>query len=157
MVSDIWSKCHAKRLRTETTTFTSPTSENILVFTLAVIDQLGGLDQDTISVLVQNTTTAIDDKLIPEELKLFGNHPNPFNPKTEIVFQVLKQTEIRLAIYNIYGQSVWTKSLGQRDKGLYSVPWDGETTQGKSAVSGIYFYRVNAGDKHLFGKMSLVK
>ena len=140
-----------------TATFTSPTSENILVFTLAVIDQLGGLDQDTISVLVQNTTTAIDEKLIPEELKLFGNHPNPFNPKTEIVFQVLKQTEIKLAIYNIYGQSVWTKSLGQKDKGLYSVPWDGETTQGKSAVSGIYFYRVNAGDKHLLGKMSLVK
>jgi hypothetical protein len=138
-------------------TFTSPTSENILVFTLAVIDQLGGLDQDTISVLVQNTTTAIDEKLIPEELKLFGNHPNPFNPKTEIVFQVLKQTEIKLAIYNIYGQSVWTKSLGQKDRGLYSVPWGGETTHGRPAVSGIYFYRVNAGDKHLLGKMSLVK
>ena len=157
-----WSQISGASVTLSTTeqsmaTFTSPTSENILVFTLAVIDQLGGLDQDTISVLVQNTTTAIDEKLIPEELKLFGNHPNPFNPKTEIVFQVLKQTEIKLAIYNIYGQSVWTKSLGQRDKGLYSVPWNGKTTQGKSAVSGIYFYRVNAGDKHLLGKMSLVK
>ena len=139
------------------TTLTSPTEENILVFALSITDELGGTDSDTVSVLVQNTTASVDENLIPGELKLFGNHPNPFNPKTEIMFQVLKQTNIKLAIYNIYGQRVWTKNLGQREKGLYRVPWCGETKQGKPAVSGIYFYRVKAGDKHLLGKMSLVK
>jgi hypothetical protein len=108
-------------------------------------------------LLVQNTTASIDENLIPGELKLFGNHPNPFNPKTEIVFQVLKQTDIKLAIYNVYGQRVWIKNLSQREKGLCRVPWAGKTAQGKPVVSGIYFYRVRVGDKHLLGKMSLVK
>ena len=140
-----------------TTMLTTPTEENILVFALSITDELGGTDSDTVSVLVQNTTASVDENLIPGELKLFGNHPNPFNPKTEIMFQVLKQTNIKLAIYNVYGQRVWTKNLGQREKGLYRVPWGGETKQGKPVVSGIYFYRVKAGDKHLLGKMSLVK
>ena len=128
-----------------------------MVFALSVTDELGGTDSDTVSVLVQNTTTAVDQNTIPNELKLYGNHPNPFNPSTEIVFQVLKQTEISLTIYNIAGQRVWTKNLGQKEKGVYKVPWKGRTTTEQPAVSGIYFYRINVGDKHLIGKMSLVK
>ena len=139
------------------TTFATSNFEDILIFILTVADDLGDVDQDTISVLAQNTTASVDDSLIPEKLKLFGNYPNPFNPNTEIVFQVLKHTDISLTIYNVYGQSVWTKSLGQKEKGFYSVPWSGKTTLGKPVVSGVYFYRVNAGDKHLLGKMSLVK
>ena len=140
-----------------TTTFTSPAEENILVFALFVADELGGADSDTVSVLVQNTTTSVDENLIPEELKLFGNYPNPFNPNTEIVFQVLKQAEISLIIYNVAGQNVWTKNLGQKEKGLYRVPWKGETTTGQPAVSGIYFYRINVDGGHLIGKMLLAK
>ena len=140
-----------------TTTFTSPAEENILVFALSVTDELGGADSDTVSVLVQNTTTSVDENLIPEELKLFGNYPNPFNPNTEIMFQVLKQTEISLIIYNVAGQSVWTKNLGQKEKGLYRVSWKGETTTGQPAVSGIYFYRINVDSGHLIGKMLLAK
>jgi len=140
-----------------TTTFTSPTEENILVFELSITDELGGEDKDTVSVLVQNTTSSIDQNTIPNELKLFGNQPNPFNPNTEIVFQVLKRTEIKLTIYNAYGQKMWTKNIGQKEKGFYAVPWAGETAHGKPVVSGVYFYRVNAGDKHLLGKMLLVK
>jgi len=140
-----------------TTTFTAPVAENILVFALSITDELGGTDSDTVSVLVQNTTTSVDQNTIPNELKLFGNYPNPFNPITEIMFQVLKQTEISLTIYNVAGQSVWTKNLGQKEKGFYRVPWKGETTTEQPVVSGIYFYRINVGDKHLMGKMSLVK
>jgi hypothetical protein len=140
-----------------TTTFTSPAEENILVFALSVTDELGDADSDTVSVLVQNTTTSVDENLIPKELKLFGNYPNPFNPNTEIMFQVLKQTEISLIIYNVAGQSVWTKNLGQKEKGLYRVSWKGETTIGQPAVSGIYFYRINVDSGHLIGKMLLAK
>ena len=128
-----------------------------MVFALSVTDELGGADSDTVSVLVQNTTTSVDENLIPKELKLFGNYPNPFNPNTEIMFQVLKQTEISLIIYNVAGQSVWTKNLGQKEKGLYRVSWKGETTTGQPAVSGIYFYRINVDSGHLIGKMLLAK
>ena len=127
------------------------------MFALSITDEFGGADSDTVSVLVQNTTASVHQNTIPNELKLFGNYPNPFNPNTEIVFQVLKQTEIGLTIYNMAGQSVWIKNLGQKEKGVYKVPWKRETTAGQPAVSGIYFYRINVGDKHLIGKMSLVK
>ena len=140
-----------------TTTFTAPNEENILVFSLTITDQLGGTDRDTISVLVQNTTTAIDENLLPRELRLVGNHPNPFNPKTEIVFEVLNRTRVSITIYNVYGQNVWTTNMGLLEKGRYTFPWNGETTQKKPPVSGIYFYRVSAGDKHLIRKMSLIK
>ena len=74
----------------EITTFTSPTQENILVFELLVTDELGGVSSDTVSVLVQNITTSVDGRLFPSEIRLIGNYPNPFNPKTEIVFEVIK-------------------------------------------------------------------
>ena len=140
-----------------TTTFTSPTEENIVVFSLTITDELGGTDRDTVSVLVQNTTASVDEKLLPGALRLIGNFPNPFNPKTEIVFEVLNRTKVSLTIYNVYGQNVWTKNMGLLEKGSYVFPWNGETTQKKPLVSGIYFYRVSVGDKHLISKMSLIK
>ena len=160
--SYLWSQISGTSVALETpneviTTLTSPSEENILVFSLSITDELGGTDRDTISVLVQNTTNAIGANLLPEELRLIGNFPNPFNPKTEIVFETLKQTEVGLSIYNIYGQSVWKTNLGLLEKGLHSVPWAGENAQNKTPASGIYFYRVIVGDKHLISKMSLIK
>ena len=140
-----------------TTTLTSPAEDNILVFTLSVVDELGGVDGDTISVLVQGTTTSTDGNVFANEIKLFGNHPNPFNPKTDIVFQVLNQANVEISIYNVYGQKIWTKNIGSVDRGIYNVPWRGNNTAGEPVVSGVYFYQIIAGDRRLISKMSLVK
>jgi len=140
-----------------TTTLTSPEEDNILVFTLSVVDGFGGVDSDTVSVLVQGTTTSINENILANKIKLFGNHPNPFNPKTEIVFQVLNRTKVEVSIYNVYGQKIWTKNIGKVDRGIYSVPWRGKNTRGEPVVSGVYFYQIIAGDKRLINKMSLVK
>jgi len=94
---------------------------------------------------------------LPSDIKLFGNHPNPFNPKTDIVFQVLHQTAVEVSIYNVYGQKIWTKNIGSVNKGVYSVPWHGKNKRGEPVVSGVYFYQIIAGDKQLLNKMSLVK
>lgn len=139
------------------TTFTSPNENDILVFILSVGDELGGVDSDTVSVVVQSVTTSIDEKIIPQKIKLLGNHPNPFNPKTDIVFQVLKETNIVISIYNVYGQRVWIKNLGLKEKGVCRVSWFGESTNGEPAVSGVYFYHIVAGNKQLISKMSLLK
>ena len=141
----------------QTTTFTSPNESDILVFILSVGDELGGVDSDTVSVVVQSVTTSIDEKIIPQKIKLLGNHPNPFNPKTDIVFQVLKETNIVISIYNVYGQRVWIKNLGLKEKGVCRVSWFGESTNGEPAVSGVYFYHIVAGNKQLISKMSLLK
>jgi len=141
----------------QTTTFTSPNENDILVFILSVEDELGGVDSDTVSVVVQSVTTSIDEKIIPQKIKLLGNHPNPFNPKTDIVFQVLKETNIVISIYNVYGQRVWIKNLGLKEKGVCRVSWFGENTTGEPVVSGVYFYHIVAGNKQLISKMSLLK
>jgi len=141
----------------QTTSFTSPNESDILVFILSVGDELGGVDSDTVSVVVQSVTTSIDEKIIPQKIKLLGNHPNPFNPKTDIVFQVLKETNIVISIYNVYGQRVWIKNLGLKEKGVCRVSWFGENTNGEPVVSGVYFYHIVAGNKQLISKMSLLK
>ena len=140
-----------------TTTFTSPTQEDILVFKLLVSDEFGGASSDTVSVIVQNTTASIDGVLFPDEVRLVGNYPNPFNPKTEIVFEVIKSLEVGVSIYNVFGQEVWRKNLGRLDKGFHRMLWGGKDIQGEPVVSGVYFYRVSFGDKSLISKMSLVK
>ena len=139
------------------TTFTAPTQEDILVFELFVSDEFGGTSSDTISILVQNTTASVDGKLFPDEARLIGNYPNPFNPKTEIVFEVIKRFEVGVSIYNVYGQEVWSKNLGRLNKGFHKILWGGKDNLGETVVSGVYFYRVSYGDKSLISKMSLVK
>ena len=139
------------------TTFTAPTQEDILVFELLVSDELGGSSSDTTSILIQNTTASIDGKFFPDEVRLIGNYPNPFNPKTEIVFEVIKQLKVGVSIYNVYGQEVWRKDLGKLEKGFHRALWSGKDIQGEPVVSGVYFYKVYYGDKSLISKMSLVK
>jgi len=139
------------------TTFTAPIQEDILVFELLVSDEFGGTSSDTTSILVQSTTASIDGKLFPNEVRLIGNYPNPFNPKTEIVFEVIKRLKVGVSIYNVYGQEVWRKNLGKLEKGLHRALWSGKDIQGEPVVSGVYFYRVYYGDKSLISKMSLVK
>ena len=139
------------------TTFTAPTQEDILVFELFVSDEFGGTSSDTISILVQNTTASVDGKFFPDEVRLIGNYPNPFNPKTEIVFEVIKRLEVGVSIYNVYGQEVWSKNLGRLNKGFHKILWGGKDNLGETVVSGVYFYRVYYGDKSLISKMSLVK
>ncbi len=139
------------------TTFIAPDQENILVFELLVSDDLGGVSSDTVSILVQNTTASVDGKLFPDEVRLIGNYPNPFNPKTEIVFEMIKRLEVGVSIYNVYGQEVWSKNLGRLNKGFHKILWGGKDNLGETVVSGVYFYRVYYGDKSLISKMSLVK
>ena len=139
------------------TTFTAPTQEDILVFELLVSDELGGSSSDTTSILIQNTTASIDGKFFPDEVRLIGNYPNPFNPKTEIVFEVIKRLKVAVSIYNVYGQEVWRKNLGKLEKGFHRALWNGKDIQGEPVVSGVYFYIVYYGDKSLISKMSLVK
>ena len=94
---------------------------------------------------------------LPLNFGLKSAYPNPFNPKTEIVFEVIEVSEVEVSVYNVYGQEVWRKNLGKLDNGLHRTLWDGKDTQSKPVVSGIYFYRVSYGDKSLISKMSLLK
>jgi len=89
---------------------------------------------------------------MPAEFRLDQNYPNPFNPKTDIRFSLPQPANVRLEIFNIIGQKVATLVDRHMSAGSHSVTWDGS-----SVASGIYLYRLQAGDVVVSKKMMLVK
>ncbi|NIV92486.1 DUF5060 domain-containing protein, partial [candidate division KSB1 bacterium] len=89
---------------------------------------------------------ALDAQPIPQNFALKQNYPNPFNPNTIIEYQVPERTWITLEIYTILGQKVRTLVDGERQAGRHRVKWDGTNDDAIKTGSGIYLYRIQAGD-----------
>jgi hypothetical protein len=89
--------------------------------------------------------------LVPTEFDLAQNYPNPFNPTTTIEFEMPISSNYTLTIYNVTGQVVETIS-GSADAGVVSVLWDAGDYS-----SGLYFYKLTAGDYTATKKMVLLK
>ena len=104
-----------------------------------------------------NSTAAPSASAIPDHFSLSQNYPNPFNPATEIEFAVPDPTVVRIRIFNIAGQLVRTVADGHYDIGSHHVKWDGKSNTGNSVSSGIYIYRMDAGNFSRTRKMLLVK
>ncbi|MDZ7295808.1 MAG: hypothetical protein ONB14_10365 [candidate division KSB1 bacterium] len=86
----------------------------------------------------------------PASSALVGNYPNPFNPGTEISYRVGKgpqdgPVQVRLVLYNMLGQEIATLVDGLMEPGWYTVTWDGRDAFGRSAGSGLYICRFQAG------------
>ncbi|MFA6470894.1 MAG: FlgD immunoglobulin-like domain containing protein [Candidatus Latescibacterota bacterium] len=98
-----------------------------------------------------------NSKSSPKELKLGQNSPNPFNPTTTISYEIPKASFATIIIYNSIGQEV--KTLVNRDvqAGKYTATWNGKDNDGNSVTSGIYFYKVKAGQFEKTMKMTLIK
>ncbi len=88
---------------------------------------------------------------------LSQNYPNPFNPKTTIVFSLREQGQVSLNIYDVKGRLVRTLVDRKLDANLHRVEWDGLGNNGSPISSGIYFYRIKAGDFTQTKKMLLLK
>ncbi|UCF64080.1 MAG: T9SS type A sorting domain-containing protein [bacterium] len=89
---------------------------------------------------------------VPEGYNLKQNYPNPFNPLTTIEFAIEKTSQVQLDIINVMGQRVATVVDEQMNAGTYRVTFDA-----KHLPSGIYFYRIHAGDFTSIKKMTLMK
>ena len=89
--------------------------------------------------------------------RLSQNYPNPFNPETQISFNLPEGAKVFLALYNVFGQKVRTLLDTSLPAGWYKVTWDGKDDEGISMASGVYFYRLLAGDKVNTKKMILLK
>ncbi len=81
----------------------------------------------------------------PDSYGLFKNYPNPFNPETEIRYQLPNPSQVSLIIYNLMGQQIKTLINSYHSAGFYSVKWDGTNNQGMKVASGIYIYIMRAG------------
>jgi flagellar hook assembly protein FlgD len=94
---------------------------------------------------------------VPEAVQLFDNYPNPFNPSTQIRYQLPASTPVRLDVFNTLGQQVITLVDTEQGAGTYTVSWDGRSGAGRQVTSGTYLYRLQAGDRVITKKMLLVK
>lgn len=94
---------------------------------------------------------------IPLETSLSQNYPNPFNPTTTIEFALAAPGPVSLKIYNVAGQLVRTLVEEKRRPDVYKEVWDGFNSAGQPVASGVYFYRLSAGDFVKTRKMVLLK
>ena len=76
---------------------------------------------------------------------LFQNHPNPLNPGTTIGWYLPSASRVRITIYDLAGRPVRHLVDDQFEAGVNSTDWDGTRDAGDAAVSGVYFYRIEAG------------
>ncbi|GEM_PF-2252969 len=96
--------------------------------------------------------------VLPAEFALEQNYPNPFNPLTVIKYSIPYRSEVSIDIFNILGQKVRTlKDNETHAAGTYKVAWNGTGDDGQKVSSGMYFYRLKAGEKVLTKKMLMVK
>ena len=96
--------------------------------------------------------TAVTGSQQPTEFSLLQNYPNPFNPSTKIEFALPTQAHVSLKVYNMLGQVVATVVNGVMNAGAHSVTFDASKLS-----SGVYFYRIDAGNFSSIKKMVLVK
>lgn len=88
----------------------------------------------------------------PTEFKLQQNYPNPFNPTTQIKYSVAKTAPVKLEVFNILGKRVATLVNKQQKPGRYEVTFDGS-----HLASGMYLYRLKAGNHVMTKKLILAK
>lgn len=97
---------------------------------------------------------------IPDDYALMQNSPNPFNPMTDIRYQISDHgspVHTTLRIYNVLGQEVRILVEGLQNPGTYTVQWDGRDQYGREVGSGIYFYSLRAGAWRMTKTMTLVR
>ncbi len=80
----------------------------------------------------------------PVEFSLKPNYPNPFNPSTNIAYDIAKNSTVDVSIFNVLGQKIATLVTGQMIAGEHITLWNGTTQNGSPVSSGVYFVRMNA-------------
>ncbi|MBN2365374.1 MAG: T9SS type A sorting domain-containing protein [Calditrichaeota bacterium] len=94
----------------------------------------------------------LENRSIVDQYNLFQNYPNPFNPSTTIKFDLPKTTQVIMKVFNILGEEVTTLVSDRLSAGSYSYDWDAS-----NLASGVYLYRLQAGDYVETRKMILMR
>ena len=106
--------------------------------------------------LSNDTATSVKESS-PDEFRLYGNYPNPFNPSTTISYHIPKLSDVNLTVFNLNGQAVDTLVNRVENAGRHSVVWNGKDYSGRQLASGIYLYRLKAGDVTKTQKMTFIR
>jgi hypothetical protein len=105
-------------------------------------------------------TNVHDQELMQRVLSSFTvsqNYPNPFNPTTTIQYNLPKQGDVEVTIYDIQGRLVRSLFASKQDAGTHSLVWDSQGDAGSTAASGTYFCQVLFNGSALVKKIILLK
>ena len=96
-------------------------------------------------------------RVLPNEISLSQNQPNPFNPSTTISFALPEATRVALRVYDARGSLICTLIDRELGAAEHAVEWNGRDDLGNPVATGVYLYRLQAGSKVLQHKMILAK
>ena len=111
----------------------------------------------TISEVVSVNSQDYINSEIVQSYVLATNYPNPFNPSTTISYELVGDSHVNIAIYNIMGQEVLTLVNDFRSTGSYSVVWNGTNSNGTEMPSGVYFMKLDTKNHSISNKLSLLR
>ena len=122
----------------------------------------GARRSENMGFVVIGTPTDVEkqpetETVLPTEFALLQNYPNPFNPQTRIDYQLPSECDVCLSIYNPLGRLVRRLVSGTQAQGVYSVIWNARDDSDLQVRTGIYIYRLQAGDRVFERKMLLVQ
>ena len=92
----------------------------------------------------------------PARFELGPNYPNPFNPSTNIPYQLAALSEVRLEVFNLLGQRIAMLVDGERPAGFHTATWHATDAAGRAVAAGVYIYRMTVGVESQTGRMVLV-
>lgn len=129
--------------------------EDVVEYQIEVLDgEFTQLD------LAMYKVVGLDEHEVPyhsSQIFNLSNYPNPFNPTTIIEFSIQNNINVELSIFNIKGQKVKTLINEQMQKGKHSIVWSGLDSNNKPVSSGIYLYKIKAGNQETVKRMLLLK
>ena len=101
--------------------------------------------------------TSVSEDFLPAKFAVYENYPNPFNPATQISFDLTEHSATEVTVWNLLGQKVSTLFAGDLSAGHHTVTFDGHDANGSLLPSGVYIYRVESGSNVSTKKMMLLK
>jgi Leucine-rich repeat (LRR) protein len=142
------------------TTSTTVVNNVVLTFTNAndtttsystLTNSLGNYSIGLITGIEEN------DPSIPVHFELTQNYPNPFSNETVIPYKLNINSKVNVTVYDILGREVRKFSIGEQAAGIHGIIWDGNNNFGQKLSTGIYFYKMEAGNESLVNKMVLTR
>ena len=122
-------------------------SHNAVLFIESNDENNSAVTLNLVGHALKNATTSVDKfDNFPTEFKLNQNYPNPFNPSTTVKYELPKDANVNLTVYNLKGQKVVTLTNENQSAGYHSVLWNGINEMGQKVSSGVYFLRMQSTD-----------
>jgi hypothetical protein len=104
-----------------------------------------------------SSLSTTDDEYFPVGFQIFPAYPNPFNPSTTISYQLPKNSDVKISIFDLLGSEVVVLSSERKSSGKYDIRWQGTDRFGKSVSSGTYFVVLEALNSRKIQKILFIK